>query len=440
MQRNSPPRLTLLVILLFTNFALASDPISDLMNADHDVRQNAAKQILQSKDLRYVPSLAEVAFFWTIKRNRESVDEISNVLQKLTGEKEQEKYFEWLQWIGKHPEIKPLPNYVALKRSVFQTIDPALASFLENESSIRIRPEEIVWGGVRKDGIPALVNPPNISASEAGYLRDSDYVFGIVLGGEARAYPLRIMDWHEMANDVVGGAPVSIPYCTLCGSAIAYNPKIGETTYTFGSSGLLYRSNKLMYDHNTQSLWSALSGEPVAGKLVDRDLKLEVLPIVRTTWGEWKRKHPETTVLDIRTGHDRDYNKEPYKEYFESSKTMFPVPVEDSRVALKEFVFALRIGKIRKAYPLKLLASNPFLHDTVGEVKVALVTQAEAKSVRAYRCDSIQAESSWKAEEEFLISPDGHTKCPRLGGHLAYWFGWFAQFPDTELFTAENAN
>ena len=128
MQRNSPPRLTLLVILLFTNFALASDPISDLMNADHDVRQYAAKQILQSKDLRYVPSLAEVAFFWTIKRNRESVDEISDVLQKLTGEKEQEKYFEWLQWIGKHPEIKPLPNYVALKRSVFQTIDPALAS------------------------------------------------------------------------------------------------------------------------------------------------------------------------------------------------------------------------------------------------------------------------------------------------------------------------
>ena len=185
-------------------------------------------------------------------------------------------------------------------------------------------------------------------------MRDSDYVFGIVLGGEARAYPLRIMDWHEMANDVVGGAPVSIPYCTLCGSAIAYNPKIGETTYTFGSSGLLYRSNKLMYDHNTQSLWSALSGEPVAGKLVDRDLKLEVLPIVRTTWGEWKRKHPETTVLDIRTGHDRDYNKEPYKEYFESSKTMFPVPVEDSRVALKEFVFALRIGKIRKAYPLNI--------------------------------------------------------------------------------------
>jgi hypothetical protein len=410
------------------------------MNADPEIRKNAAKQILKSKDLRYAPSLTEVAFYWTIKRDRKTVDEISETLQKLSGDDKPQKYFDWLQWIGKHPEIKPPPNYLSLKRHVLATIDPALAAFLENENSIRIRPEEIVWGGVRKDGIPALINPPHIPADQATYLRDSDPVFGIFVSGEARAYPLKIMDWHEMVNDVVAGIPVAIPYCTLCGSAIAYNPKIGETTYTFGSSGLLYRSNKLMYDHNTQSLWSALSGEPVAGNLVDRNLKLEVLPIVRASWGEWKRKHPQTTVLDIRTGHERDYNKEPYKEYFESDKTMFPVPLEDTRVAFKEFVFALRLGKIRKAYPLNVLARKRFFKDSIDNTNVVLLTEPEGKSVRAYRCDAADADSSWNAEEDFLVSPDGKSKCPRLGGHLAYWFGWFAQFPDTELYDSPQGN
>jgi Protein of unknown function (DUF3179) len=406
-----------------------ADSIHDLIDTDSKVRKSAAQQILKSKDLRLVPSLIEVAFFYTIKRDRARVDEISKILRELTGNKDAQKYFDWVQWIGKHPEIKPLPEYLSLKREVISIIDPALAQFLENEKSLRIRAEEIVWGGVKKDGIPALMNPPHITANEATYLRDPNHVFGVTLGSESRAYPLRIMDWHEMANDIVGGVQISIPYCTLCGSAIAY-----KSIYTFGSSGFLYRSNKLMYDRGTGSLWSALSGEPVAGKLVDQGIKLEVLPLVRTTWGEWKRRHPDTTVLDINTGHARDYNKEPYKEYFESNKTMFPVPIEDPRIPLKEFVFAIRLGKIRKAYPLDLLIQNRFLRDDIAEAKVVLVTEPEGKSVRAYRCDAMNADTSWKAEEQFLISPDGNSKCPRLGGHLAYWFGWYAQFPDTELF------
>ncbi len=422
------------VLFLVYSAVSFADSIHDLMNIDSAVRQSATKQILKSKDLRYAPSLIEVAFFYTIKRDRTAVNKISETLRKLTGYKDAQKYFDWVQWIGKHPEIKSFPEYVSLKREVLTLIDPELSKFLEDEKSLRIRPEEIVWGGVKKDGIPALINPPHISADEASYLLDTDHVFGLMLGGEARAYPLRIMDWHEMANDVVGGVPISIPYCTLCGSAIAY-----KSTYTFGSSGLLYRSNKLMYDSNTGSLWSALSGEPVAGELVDRGIKLDVLPIIRTTWGEWKRRNPETTVLDIKTGHSRDYNQEPYKEYFESSKTMFPVPIEDPRIALKEFIFAIRIGKIRKAYPLNVLAENRFLRDEVGNAKVVLITEPEGKSVRAYRCDAMNTDTSWKVEEQFLISPDENSKCPRLGGHLAYWFGWYAQFPDTQLFNAERA-
>ncbi len=429
----------LILVLCFPIGLFAADPIRDLMNPDADIRKDATKLILKSKDLRYVPSLAEVTFYYTIKRDRAAVDEISEILRKLTGNKELEKYFDWLLWIGKHPEIKALPGYVDLKQEVLSVIDPSIAAFLDNESSLRIRPEEIVWGGVRKDGIPALINPPAIPANEASYLRDTDSVFGLLLGGEARAYPLRIMDWHEMANDVVGGIPVSIPYCTLYGAAIAYNPKAGGTIYTFGSSGLLYRSNKLMYDHNTKSLWSALSGEPIGGTLVDRGIKLEVLPIVRTSWGDWKRRHPQTTVLDIRTGHPRDYNKEPYKDYFESAKTMFPVPIEDPRLALKEFIFALRFGKFYKAYPLHLLEEKRFLRDKAGDAGVVLIAEPHGKSIRAYRCDSLQADQTWKAEEDSLISPDGNSKCPRLPGHLAYWFGWFAQFPDTELFHAESS-
>ena len=137
-----------------------------------------------------------------------------------------------------------------------------------------------------------------LTAEEADYLDADNVVFGIALNGEARAYPRRILDWHEMANDVVGGVPVSLAYCTLCGAAIAYDTRPEATGFggaepvTFGTSGLLFRSNKLMYDRQTNTLWSQLLGEAVEGPL--KGTRLEFLPSWQTTWEDWKTQHPNT--------------------------------------------------------------------------------------------------------------------------------------------------
>lgn len=137
-----------------------------------------------------------------------------------------------------------------------ELIDPNFTAFLYSGVRHSIRLEEIAWGGVNKDGIPSLDNPALINAEDAEYLKEDDLVFGVSINGDTRAYPLRIMDWHEMFNDVIGGVPVALAYCTLCGSGILYETDMGDgkEPIIFGSSGFLYRSNKLMYDKQTHSL------------------------------------------------------------------------------------------------------------------------------------------------------------------------------------------
>jgi Protein of unknown function (DUF3179) len=421
----------ILLFLLLAMNAFAEDPFQNLLSNDAAVRQQAAKDILDNPQKSSIPLVTEACFYFTLLRDSARVEEMSAILRKLTGHSEGRKYFDWVRWIGAHEDVRPLPKYVDLKVRVLSRVDPAFGVFFKDPESFRIRMEEVVWGGVKKDGIPALVNPPAITGKAAEYLTDKDRVLGITIRGESRAYPLRIMDWHEMANDTLGGVRIVIPYCTLCGSAILY--KAGE--YTFGSSGLLYRSNKLMYDRETNSLWSALAGEPIAGPLANKSLKLEMLPIVVTTWGEWRRRHPDTTVLSLATGHDRDYNVEPYKEYFASEKNMFPVPFELNKLKLKDKVFALRIGEIKKAYPMDTIARKRILTDKVEGKQIAIISDDSGWSARAYYCEGDKRpDKSWIAEEEALNSPDGKWKCKRVAGHIAYWFGWYAQFPNTLLY------
>src|SRR5262249_22543445 len=153
-------------------------------------------------------------------------------------------------------------------------------------------------------GIPALDQPKMIPAADAGYLNADDPVFGVEINGDARAYPLRIANWHEMVNDVVGGVPVSLAYCTLCGAGILFDGRVAGRAepFNFGSSGLLYRSNKLMYDRQTDSLWNQFTGRPVMGRLTGSRIELKVLPVVLTSWSQWRAHHKDTLVLSLETG------------------------------------------------------------------------------------------------------------------------------------------
>jgi len=220
-------------------------------------------------------------------------------------------------------------------------------------------------------------------------------------------------------------------------------------TFVFGSSGFLFRSNKLMYDQQTKSLWHHMRGEPVVGPLADSGIRLTPRPVVTTTWREWVRQHPRTVVLDIDTGHVRDYTPgRPYGTYYASPDTMFPVFPRSSRLATKDVVFVLRLDPDRKLYPLAGFDREPVVNDAVGPTAVVLVGRSATRTVRAYDRGGIRFRSGagpdelmeegtgarWRIEEEALVSAHGDRRLARLAGHLAFWFGWFAFHPDTPVY------
>jgi len=420
--------------------------LARLIGQDEARRATARVAILQSRDRTFLPALVDALFF----ASGPARPDVLACLEELSGEKLGLHYRYWVEYIGGHEEIRPHEGYRAWKASLFARIDPAFATFLDPAQPITIRPEEIVWGGIRKDGLPALKSPKRVSASEAHFLGDGEIVFGVGFGGKFHAYPQRILDWHEMVNDTVGGQDFVISYCTLCGSAIAYATRLPDgRALTFGSSGLIYRSNKLMYDEKTLSLWSNLTGEPVAGPLVPSPVRLPMLALTVTTWKQWRTLHPQTTVLSLDTGHHRDYTAgAAYGKYFASPETMFPVWKRDDRLETKTWVYALRSGAASKAYPLSMLFAERVVNDVVGALPVLLVAEPESGSVRAYirgsrefaegppgRAVEPVTGATWKVDEAALLPESlNSSPLPRLSGHRAYWFGWYAFFPETELY------
>jgi len=354
----------------------------------------------------------------------------------------------WRWWWGQDGDQHP--HYASFKSQLYGYIDPLFAGYFDDARAQSIRLDEARWGGVRQDGIPPLRDPNMIAADEAGWLADSDVVFGIEVEGDVRAYPKRILAWHEMFVDVVGNVEVAGVYCTLCGAVILYETELDGTHFELGTSGFLYRSNKLMYDRATQSLWSTTRGEPVVGPLVDRDIRLTRRPVVTTTWGEWRRRHPDTTVLDIETGYRRDYGEGvAYREYFASDELMFTVPTSDDRLANKAEVLALRFpgaDGVERALALHAdwLAEHPVHTDRVADVELVVLTDASgANRVYAagetpivdYDGDRIATDADggrWTVTEQALVDEAGQERA-RLPAHRAFWFGWVAAFPDTRL-------
>jgi hypothetical protein len=374
-------------------------------------------------------------------------DAIVARLRHLTGADPGSRWFDWMLWQQAHPKVTPYPGYAGFLADLLAGVDPRFRRFLRADVAHAIRLEEIAWGGVPVDGIPALDNPRLIAANEAAYLNDDDAVFGVEINGDARAYPLRIANWHEMVNDVVGGVPVSLAYCTLCGAGILFDGRVAgrEHPFTFGSSGLLYRSNKLMYDRQTDSLWNQFTGRPVVGALTGADLELRVLPVVLTSWAQWRTRHPMTRVLALETGFRRDYRPgAAYHDYFASPELMFPALMNDKRLAHKDLVFGVRVPGGVKAWPLTDFADGAVINDHVGFVDVVLIGDPQGRGARAYRADGhrfargasadelVAGEEHWRVSEENLVGRDGRT-LPRLPGHVAYWFAWAGYFENAAL-------
>ncbi len=367
---------------------------------------------------------------------------------ELAGEPNVSTWHQWMLWQEAHPEIPSLPGYDRFKAEALALIDPEFRRFLGPGIKHDIRLEEIAWGGVVKDGIPALINPTFVPASSVTWLTEGELVFGVAINGDVHAYPLRIMDWHEMADDVVGDVPVALAYCTLCGSGILFDTRVPgrEKPLTFGSSGFLYRSNKLMYDHETHSLWNQFTGRPVVGPLTGSGIELKILPIAITSWAEWRARHPDTKVLSLETGHQRPYVPGlPYGEYFASPGLMFPAVVRDKRLQPKDHVYGIRTEEGAKAWPIAVFDSRMVINDAIGSLDIVLIGDRVTRTVRAYEGQGRDFEAGpdtesvvsggvvWRVTEDGLVGPAGET-LPRLPGHVAYWFAWAGYLPEAELY------
>ncbi|MFQ5970967.1 MAG: DUF3179 domain-containing protein [Alphaproteobacteria bacterium] len=420
--------------------------VRDVFSADLAKRGEALAALEQRGELDVVPGLIQ-----SLRFLRSDGATIGATLDALTGETMGGDWTAWMLWQEAHPEIEPHEGFDGFKADVMASVDPNFRVFLWPGVPHEIRLEEITWGGVVKDGIPALTNPRFTTPEEATYLGEDELVFGVEINGDARAYPLRIMDWHEMFNDVVGGVPLSLAYCTLCGSGILYETTIEDwpVPLVFGSSGFLYRSNKLMYDTATHSLWNQFTGRPVVGKLTGSGIELKARPVLITTWGDWLKRHRATKVLTINTGYKRDYRPgRPYGEYFASDNLMFPALVPEPNLAPKDFVFALRLEGHEKAWPLTAFEGGQVINDEVAGLDVVLVGDARTRTVRAYRADGrdfapadgldrLRSDGQeWQVREDALAARDG-TVLERLPGHVAYWFAWSNFKTGSPLFSAD---
>lgn len=393
----------------------------------------------------YYAPLIEISGYTS---NAEGRQAIFDFLERRTGEAHGSDFHAWLQWLWNRPETITA-DYADFKGLIYSVIDPRFETYFAGRTAeARIRFDEIRWGGVVQDGIPPLRDPEMISAEEATYLDDSHVVFGLEINGDARAYPQRILAWHEMFVDTIGGVEIAGVYCTLCGTVIPYRTSVDGTNHVLGTSGFLYRSNKLMYDQATQSLWSTMRGEPVVGPLVDQGIRMAWEPVVTTTWGEWKRRHPDTQVLSLNTGHSRDYGEGvAYQSYFATDTLMFNTPFNNDDLANKQEVLGLRFPGApddQLAIDTAFLGEMPIYADQVGFQDVVVFTDRTGAN-RVYDPQGLTFASydgdrtiqdaegeTWTLGEDALTASDGRT-LPRLPAHRSFWFGWYAAFPETRL-------
>lgn len=274
--------------------------------------------------------------------------------------------------------------------------------------------ELILAGGPAKDGIPAIDRPLFISARRADHVRDTDRILGIELEGVTKAYPVGILNWHEIVNDSINGQAFAITYCPLCGTGVAFSSEVDGNKLDFGVSGLLYNSDVLLYDRQSESLWSQIMSKAITGKYKGRELRR--LPIIHTSWAAWKQAHPDTRVLSDNTGYDRDYRRNPYEGYAESSVLYFKVGNRSTRsFHPKERVLGLQVDDSYKAYPFSELDKSD-----ITEIRDSFV----GRSFTVHWDRTNQSARITDAAGEQVATIEG------------FWFAWFAFHPETEVFEA----
>ncbi|WP_421870777.1 DUF3179 domain-containing protein [Motiliproteus sp.] len=298
-----------------------------------------------------------------------------------------------------------------------QAVTAETLNGFELEGSL-IPKEQILSGGPPRDGIPSIDRPRFVDADQDDFLQPESPVIGLTLAGESRAYPISILNWHELVNDRFGDQPVLISYCPLCGTAMVFDARLDGKPVAFGVSGLLYNSDLLLYDRQSESLWSQITGEAVTG--ARKGQRLTLLPSTLTSWQRWRQQHPDTRLLSTETGFLRDYQRSPYGDYDRNGRLYFPVAFLSKRYHPKERVLGIQIGDQYKAYPFVELAKRPTsepLIDRIGGQQLRIEYDIDSRSGQIF--DQQQRE------------------LPVIN---SFWFAWYGFHPDTDIWRADSTN
>lgn len=276
----------------------------------------------------------------------------------------------------------------------------------------KIDPTKLLKGCLGRDCIPSIDDPkfePMQKADE--WLNDEDKVFGLVHKGVERAYPQRILNWHEIVNDKVAGEPVAVTFCPLCGTAVAFIRKVNGEGAEFGVSGYLVESDLVMYDRHEGNLWQQLTLEAIVGPAARRDEELQWVGITTTDWASWKAQHPNTQVLSKPEESMKDYDRYPYGEYEENSEVRFGAEHSDKRLHPKDVVYGVVVNGQAKAYPLAKLELQTGFEDVIDDVPVMV----------QYMEDGTVVVTNRSTGESYHVQ-------------RSFWFGWVAFNPGTQLY------
>lgn len=383
-----------------------------------------------------------------------------NFLEEQTGQDFGEDLSKWRRWYWSLP-YEPHPGYTSLKQAMYERVDDTMGVYFDNGGAALVRLDEVLYGGRPPKRSPILEKTKHVEAGKADFLKDKDRVIGLEVRGKARAYPASILALHEIARDTLGGVDLTIVTDFLVGTSIVYGSSIRGADLTFRPSGLVYRSNRMMLDQESVTLWSSLQGRAVLGPLTEHDVWLKVHPSVHTTWKEWRTLHPDTSVLSPDTGFPEEAYERASRfadRYTGSSSLAFDVPQEDDRLDNKDLVVGVELAPKKKEEgprrPRALALRSKFLDKrenrvfgaALGERNLVVVTSDEGAH-RVYdagdttftsqlRDGRLQDEGggTWLMYESVLV-PEGANQSPRsrVPSRLAYWFAWRAQFPRTDL-------
>ena len=303
------------------------------------------------------------------------------------------------------PDVDLTEHSVPLDEIVFDTFDGGSVALPDSTPELRAR---------LLDAIPPIDRPVYGDASEGEWLDPDDLVLGYVSSGDGYAYPIKILNAHEIVNDEIDGVPVLISYCPLCRSAIVYDRRIDGDLLTFSNTSALHESDLVMVDRQTGSYWWQVRGTAIVGPLTGTELK--TLPSEMATWRDWTERHPDTLVLTRETGFERTYERDSfatYDEFLDSGQFAFPVgeAARDDRLPPSELVVAVEIGGQVIAYPVDRL-DGP-IDDEVAGTAIRVVPHEEGGNV-------------------FELEGDGSLGAP-LPARTSFWFAIVGAFPDVTI-------